>query len=66
LPIEGIDLPGVLKSRELLNFSEIPNRLIIIGGGVIGVEFAAIFNSLGAKVTIIEALPQVFPQLIER
>lgn len=59
LPIEGIDLPGVLKSRELLNFSEIPNRLIIIGGGVIGVEFAAIFNSLGAKVTIIEALPQV-------
>ncbi|MEL7598167.1 MAG: FAD-dependent oxidoreductase, partial [Clostridiaceae bacterium] len=58
LPIEGIDLPGVLKSRELLNFSEIPNKLIIIGGGVIGVEFAAIFNSLGAKVTIIEAMPQ--------
>lgn len=59
LPIEGIDLPGVLKSRELLNFSEVPKNLIILGGGVIGVEFAAIFNSLGAKVTIIEALPQV-------
>lgn len=59
LPIEGIDLQGVLKSRELLNFSEVPKNLIIIGGGVIGVEFAAIFNSLGAKVTIIETLPQV-------
>lgn len=59
LSIEGIDLLGVLKSKELLNFSEVPKNLIIIGGGVIGVEFAAIFNSLGAKVTIIEALPQI-------
>lgn len=54
LPIEGANLEGVLTSTELLNFSKIHDSLTIIGGGVIGIEFAGIFNSFGTKVTIIE------------
>ncbi|WP_053956055.1 dihydrolipoyl dehydrogenase [Inediibacterium massiliense] len=53
-PIPGADLEGILTSKEILNFKDIPQRLIIIGGGVIGIEFATIFNALGSKVTVIE------------
>jgi len=53
----------VMTSRELLNITEIPNKLIIIGGGVIGVEFASIFASLGSKVTILEKQPTLLPMM---
>jgi dihydrolipoamide dehydrogenase len=52
-PIEGADLEGVLTSDEILNFKEIPNRLAVIGGGVIAMEFAGIFAALGSAVTVV-------------
>ena len=53
-PIEGIDLDGVMTSDELLDLKSLPQHLLIIGGGVIGVEFASIYHALGCEVTIIE------------
>jgi dihydrolipoamide dehydrogenase len=50
---------AVLTSDEVLGMEEIPEELLIIGGGVIGVEFATIYRGLGAKVTILEMLPQI-------
>ncbi|VBB08897.1 pyridine nucleotide disulphide reductase class-i signature [Lucifera butyrica] len=61
-PIAGIQLPRVLTSDELLTLEEIPKRLAIIGGGVIGLEFAQMFNRLGSKVSIIEMARQLLPQ----
>lgn len=52
-PIEGADFEGILTSDELLNFKEIPKRLTIIGGGIIGMEFAGIFSAMGSMVTVI-------------
>ncbi len=57
--IPGINLPGVFTSESILGFKEVPNNLAIIGGGVIGMEFAGIFNALGSKVTVIEFLPSI-------
>ena len=62
-PIPGIDLPGVVTSDELLEFDRRPDRLVIIGGGVIGVEFASLYEALGTSVTVIEAMPQLLPNL---
>ncbi|MDR1129019.1 MAG: dihydrolipoyl dehydrogenase [Treponema sp.] len=61
LPIPGLELPGVLTSTDILDIEEVPPRLAIIGGGVIGVEMAMIFQSFGSKVSIIEALPRILP-----
>lgn len=63
IPIEGIDLPGVLTSDGVFALEEMPESLVIIGGGVIGVEFATVYANLGAKVTIIEAMPKVLDML---
>jgi dihydrolipoamide dehydrogenase len=52
---------GVLTSRELLAMNTLPESLIIIGGGVIGCEFASIMSSFGVKVTIVEMLPEILP-----
>ncbi|WP_010233665.1 dihydrolipoyl dehydrogenase [Clostridium arbusti] len=60
-PIEGSKLPGVIDSTGALSLENNPKSLVIIGGGVIGVEFASIFNPLGCKVTIIEMLPYILP-----
>ncbi|PKM72263.1 MAG: dihydrolipoyl dehydrogenase [Firmicutes bacterium HGW-Firmicutes-16] len=63
-PIEGIDLVGVITSDELLESRAVDYKsLIIIGGGVIGAEFASVFNALGCAVTIIEALERIVPTL---
>lgn len=62
-PIPGADCEGVYTSDEILNFSEIPKSLAIIGGGVIGMELACIFNSFGSKVTVIEFLPSILAQV---
>lgn len=53
--IKGIDNKKVVTSDEILEFTEIPKRLVVLGGGVIGMEFASIFNSMGSKVTVIVA-----------
>lgn len=55
----------LVTSRELLNIQTVPNRLTIVGGGVIGVEFATVFALLGSKVTIIEKLPHILPNIDE-
>ena len=62
LPIPGAHAEGVLTSTELLNLTTLPQRLAIIGGGVIGLEFASIFQSLGSQVTVIEFCKEVLPQ----
>ena len=63
LPIPGMDLPGVLTSDGLFRLQECPESLAIIGGGVISVEFATAFAGFGTKVTILEALPRLVPNL---
>lgn len=63
VPVPGIDLPGVITSDEILNLDEIPKSLAILGGGVVGIEFAGIFASLGTQVTIIEFLPKILYRL---
>lgn len=62
LPIPGAELPGVLTSKEMLDISEVPARLCIIGGGVIGLEFASIFASFGSQVTVIEYCKELLPR----
>jgi dihydrolipoamide dehydrogenase len=59
IPVSGADLPVVLNSDAVLSLKTLPESLVIVGGGVIGVEFATLFNSLGKKVTIIEMLPKI-------
>ena len=63
LPIPGMELEGVLTSDELFKLREVPQSLVIIGGGVISVEFATVFAGLGCKVTIVEALPRLVPNM---
>ena len=63
-PIPGIHLPGVVTSDQLLQGDGVDcKRLAIIGGGVIGVEFAQIYSDLGCAVTILEALPRLLPTM---
>jgi dihydrolipoamide dehydrogenase len=57
LPISGSDLPGVLSTDEILELTELPESLVVIGGSYVGVEFASIFNALGTKVTIVKRRP---------
>ena len=61
LPIPGLDLPGVMTSTEALDVAEIPQRLIVVGGGVIGLEFACIYEALGSRVTVVEMMPALLP-----
>ncbi|NCB52020.1 MAG: dihydrolipoyl dehydrogenase [Clostridia bacterium] len=57
--IPGLDFPGILTSTEMLELDHVPESLAIIGGGVIGCEFATIFNTFGSKVIMIEMLPTI-------
>ena len=61
LPIPGAHAEGVVTSTEMLNLTTLPQRLAIIGGGVIGLEFASIFQALGSQVTVIEFCKEVLP-----
>lgn len=61
LHIPGIDSPLVIDSEAILNHKALPKTLNVIGGGVIGMEFAFIYASLGVKVNVIEFLPHVLP-----
>lgn len=64
IPVEGADLDGVLTSDGLLQMNDrIPEKLVIIGGGVIGMEFAEAYSAFGSEVTIIEAMPEILPMM---
>ena len=62
LPIPGADLPGILTSKEILDIQEVPKSLCVIGGGVIGLEFASIFSSFGSEVTVLEYCKDILPR----
>jgi dihydrolipoyl dehydrogenase len=60
-PIDGLDSPLCVDSEGLLAQDTVPARLIVLGGGIIGCEFASIFRRFGSEVTIIELLPRLIP-----
>ena len=62
LPIPGADLPGILTSKEILDIEEVPQSLCVIGGGVIGLEFASIFRCFGSEVTVLEYCKDILPR----
>ncbi len=63
-PIPGVkDNPAVWDSTLALDSKELPSRVIIVGGGVIGMEFATLYHELGMEVTVIEAMPTILPNL---
>ena len=62
---EGLEKGFVVRSRELLQVQEMPKKLVVIGGGVIGVEFATMFQTLGVEVTIIEKMDGILPMMDE-
>jgi dihydrolipoamide dehydrogenase len=57
------DNPRVVDSTGLLAIPELPGRLVVVGGGVIGVEFASLFSTLGVEVTVVEMLPEIVPNM---
>src|SRR5207248_4153913 len=58
-PIPGLDSPKCVDSTGLLAQEQVPGRLVVLGGGIIGCEFASIFQRFGSEVTIIEMLPML-------
>jgi len=63
IPVPGLDMPGILTSDSILQLPQIPDSLTIIGGGVIGMEFASIFSAFGSHVTVVEMLPNILPMV---
>jgi dihydrolipoamide dehydrogenase len=61
-PIDGLDSPRCVDSTGLLAQEQVPKRLVVLGGGIIGCEFASIFGRFGSEVTIIEMLDTLIPQ----
>ena len=60
-PIAGCSLPGVMTSTGALDIQSVPSRLVVVGGGVIGLEFACIYEALGSQVTVLEMTPTILP-----
>src|SRR6202030_1751888 len=60
-PIPGLDSELCVDSTGLLAQAEVPRRLVILGGGIIGCEFASIFRTFGSEVTVIEMLDRLIP-----
>jgi dihydrolipoamide dehydrogenase len=60
-PVKGIDSEGVITSNEALSLDVLPENILIVGAGVIGLEFAGMMNSLGVKVTVVEVLERILP-----
>lgn len=60
-PIPGADSPHVMTSREVLNLKELPESVAVIGGGVIGLEFASFFSNLGIETSIVEMMDEIVP-----
>jgi dihydrolipoamide dehydrogenase len=60
-PIQGLDSPRCVDSTGMLEQTEVPGHLIVLGGGVVGCEFASILRRFGSEVTVIEMLPRLLP-----
>ncbi len=65
IPVPGADKPGVVNSDAVLDMLTLPESCVIIGGGVIGIEFATLFSAFGKKVTVIEMLPRILNEMDE-
>lgn len=65
IPIEGTNQSHVITSDDVFNITELPKNLVIIGGGVIGLEFASYFSMIGVNVIVLEMLPEVIPNVDE-
>ena len=63
LPFIKLDKKRVITSTEALNLKEIPNHLIVIGGGVIGLELGSVYKRLGSQVSVIEYMPKIIPDM---
>ncbi len=63
IPIPGVESPGVMTSDEILDIQEIPKRLAVIGGGIIGIEMAMVFNAFGSRITVVELDKRILPFL---
>jgi dihydrolipoamide dehydrogenase len=61
LPIPGVELPGVINSDGAFLLKEVPKRIVIVGGGAVGTEWATIFSAFGSEVTLVELLPNLLP-----
>lgn len=61
IPFFNIDHKNVLTSNDALSLEEVPEKMLVIGGGVVGCEFSGIFNELGSKITIVEMLDYLLP-----
>jgi dihydrolipoamide dehydrogenase len=60
--LPGLEIGGrIITSNEAIRLDEVPNRIVVLGGGVIGVELASVFTSFGSEVTVVEALPRLVP-----
>ena len=60
-PIKGVDTTEYITSKEALELKEVPQSIVIVGGGVIGMEFAGLFNTFGAKVSVVEMAGEILP-----
>lgn len=65
IPIPGLDLDGIMTSDEALALKNLPEKIIIIGGGIVGIEWAGIFNAFGVKVVVVEILPRILLSMDE-
>jgi dihydrolipoamide dehydrogenase len=61
LPNLKVDEDRIITSTQAMVLEEVPERLVVVGGGAIGIEFAYYFNAFGAKVTVVELLPRILP-----
>lgn len=61
IPGLSIDSPRVMDSTEALELKDVPNRLLVVGGGVIGMELGSVYAALGSKVTVVELMPALLP-----
>jgi dihydrolipoamide dehydrogenase len=66
LPGYDMDHPAILTSNEILRLETVPESMIVVGGGVIGCEFASLFVTLGTQITIVEILPRLLAGIDER
>src|SRR5205807_10126326 len=61
IPIDGVE--HTIDSTAILELNRVPKRLVVIGGGVVGMEFASLFSELGSEVTVLEMLPRILPMI---
>jgi dihydrolipoamide dehydrogenase len=63
LPVPGGNLPGVIDSDQLLSLASVPESMVVVGAGAVGIEFAAILQAFGCQVTVVEMAPSILPNI---